>query len=279
MNLILKSFSIEEFDKYVGGLKFNGWTPNFIEVHNTSSPTQKLFKEWHSRPNWTWEQWLKNLASFYRGMGWSGCPHLFVGYDRIGVLNDLTVHGTHSPSWNKFSWGVETVAEFDNEPFDDGVRTNLVAALGILHSRIGLNPADYKLGVRGLHFHKEDAATTHKNCPGKNLVKKDLIEAVVKYMNLDGVDHHIHMTEAAHTADTAALTDEELLDAKWLQLNLNAKCNAALKVDGKIGDATKKAVKAFQTLMKLKIIDGIAGPVTRLALKNYNAASTKGWGQ
>jgi hypothetical protein len=35
------------------------------------------------------QQWGKNLASYYTGMGWNGCPHLFVGYDKILVLNKL----------------------------------------------------------------------------------------------------------------------------------------------------------------------------------------------
>jgi len=65
------------------------------------------------------------------------------------------------------------------------VKDNLIACLAILHSRIGLNPADFKLGVRGLHFHKEDVATTHKDCPGKNLIKADLVAAVVAHMNKD----------------------------------------------------------------------------------------------
>lgn len=277
MQLVLKAYNIPEFDDYVAKLKFNGWTPNFVEVHNTSNPNQKLFKEWHDRKNWTWEQWLRNLASWYSGLGWLGCPHLFVGYDKIGVLNDLTIHGTHSPSWNKFTWGVETVAEFENEIFDNGLRTNLVAALGILHSRIGLNPADFKLGVRGLHFHKEDAATTHKNCPGKNLKKPDLIKAVVDYMNMDNGDNfgHPHITEAAHLADTTDLTDEELLEPKWLQLNLNQKCMAGLLVDGKIGLKTRNAVRDFQQKIGIRA-DSIAGPVTRKALKNYNVSVLKG---
>lgn len=276
MHLILKSFSILEFEDYVWNVyKSNGWTANFVVTHNTSSPTQKLFREWHSRANWTFEQWLKNLASYYAGMGWNGCPHLFVGYDRIGVVNDLAYPGTHSPSWNKFSLGVETVGEFENEPFNDGVKANLVAALAILHSRFGLNPSDYKLGVRGLHFHKEDKNTTHTSCPGKNLVKKDLVKSVVDYMNLDSPSSHPHISEAVHTADSFSLTDFELLDARWLQTNLNIKTNAGLEVDGKIGDKTKKAVVNFQKLVRLNNIDGIAGPVTRKALKNYNVSILK----
>lgn len=264
MKIIAKAYSISQFDNYVDGLKFNGWTPNFTAVHNTSVPTQKLYREWHSRKGWTVEQWLRNLASYYAGKGWKGTPHVFVTYDYICVLNDLTVPGRHSPSWNNFSWGVEATAEFDSEEFQDGIRENLIAALGILHSRIGLNPADFKLGVRGLHFHKEDKATTHKRCPGKNLVKKELVAAVLDYMNRDGSDH-IHVTEKAQTANTTNLTIHELTSIRWVQERLNAK-GYDLFVDGNIGPKTKAAVKAFQKANKLKV-DGIPGPVTRLALK------------
>lgn len=270
MNNIYKFFSIDQFKDYIYKIQFNGWTPNFVVVHNTSSPTQALYKSWHNRPGWTNEQWLRNLASYYAGMGWQGCPHLFVGYDGINVLNDLTIHGTHSPSWNKFSWGVETVAEFDQEPFDDGVRTNLVAALAIMHSRIGLNPADFKLGVRGLHFHKEDVHTTHKDCPGKNLVKQDLINEVLAYMNKDEPIVHPHISEDVHTVDASYLTNGEMTSTEWLQHMLNVKCGTKLIEDGKMGDKTKQAVSNFQSRIANLKVDGIAGPITRLALKNYN---------
>lgn len=270
MNLICKSFNIEELKLYLPTIKFNGWTPNFIVVHNTSVPDQKLYREWHSRSNWTMEQWGKNLASYYAGKGWQ-CPHAFVGYDGVLILNDLTHPGTHSPSWNKFSWGVETVAEFDKEPFENGVRDNLVATLGLLHSRIGLNPADYKLGVRGLHFHKEDVATTHKDCPGKNLVKAQLVKDVLEYMNKDE-GQHLHIPEAVHLEDTFSLSLYEATDNKWLQAMLNLKTKTGLLVDGNVGSKTKQAVVNFQRIAGLKVIDGIAGPVTRMALKNYNIA-------
>lgn len=271
MQIIARAFSIEEFKTYVQNIHFNGWTPNFVVVHNTSAPTQALYKSWHDRKNWTIEQWLHNLVSYYVGMGWNACPHLFVTYDHICVLNALTAHGTHTPSWNSFSWGVETAAEFDREPFDNGVKENLIAALAILHTRVGLNPADFKLGVRGLHFHKEDVHTTHRDCPGKNLVKPELVKAVVDYMNgshyPDAIqDAHPHISEAAQSADTSQLSVEELTSAKWLQTNLNKKFSSNLTVDGIIGKKTKDAVKAFQTKYNLTV-DGIAGPLTRLKLK------------
>lgn len=265
MNIIGKKFTIEEFRQYVSELKFNGWTPNFVVVHNTSSPTKKLYDSWKDRKDWTGEQWQRNLASYYAGMGWNGCPHLFVADDYIYVLNSLTIHGTHTPSWNAFTWGVETVAEFESEAFDNGIRDNLIAALAILHERCGLNPADYKLGKSGLHFHKEDKATTHKTCPGKNMVKVDLVKAVVAAMNAEQPIEHVHIPEAVHTAPVSDLTIHELTDTFWLQTQLN-KYGAKLTVDRKMGPATKAAVKKFQMDKGLHA-DGIAGPLTRAALK------------
>ena len=99
MHIVGKFFKdVELFEAYVSSIRFDGWTPKFVVVHNTSAPTQALYKSWHDRKDWTQEQWLKNLASYYSGLGWNGCPHLFVAYDGIGVLNDLTYPGTHSPS-------------------------------------------------------------------------------------------------------------------------------------------------------------------------------------
>lgn len=268
MHLIAKSFSIDDFKNYVQNLKFDEWLPKFVVVHNTSVPTQELYKKWHDKANWTPEQWLHNLASYYAGMGWNGTPHLFVAYDKICVLNDLTFHGTHSPSWNAISWGVETVAEFESEPFDNGVKENLIAALGILHSRIGLDPENYKLGVRGLHFHKEDVNTTHKDCPGKNLIKVDLVQSVVDYMDKNGGAEHLEIPEISQTADTSELTKEELTSIVWVQQKLGF---APDECDGIAGEQTKRAVKLFQEKHNLNV-DGIAGPVTRLAIKeNSNA--------
>src|SRR6202012_138353 len=103
MQIINKAFSIDEFKSYVSSVDIRNWLQNsdihkrllFPVVHNTSSPTQAQYKSWHSRSGWTIEQWGKNLASYYSGLGWQGCPHLFVCYDKILVLNPLNIRGTH----------------------------------------------------------------------------------------------------------------------------------------------------------------------------------------
>lgn len=274
MNLVIKSFTIEEFKNYVDTINLDAWKPKFPVVHNTSAPTQAQYKGWHSRPGWTPEQWGRNLASYYAGLGWNGCPHLFVGFDKILVLNSLNAHGTHTPSWNKISWGIEAAAEFDNEPFDDGVKTNLIAAIAILCHKAEFNPAEYQLGVSGIHFHKEDHGTTHTHCPGKNLVKADFVAAVVDYMNVNFGTKiiapafepvHVTIRDAVATADTNHMSIEELTSIKWVQVQLN-RLGEKLIVDGSVGKKTKEAVQRFQHKMWLTA-DGIAGPVTRKVLK------------
>lgn len=273
MQIVGKGFSIPEFKDYVDKITFNSWKPLFPVIHNTSVPSQALYKSWHLKKGWSGEQWLKNLASYYSGLGWNGCPHLFVAYDKIWVANPLNVRGTHTPSWNKISWGIETVAEFETEFFIDGVNYNLIAATAILCAKMNFNPAHFELGKSGIHFHKEDEATTHKTCPGKNLIKSAFVGDVIDYMNdnlgfqfvYQAEGSHPHISEASQTADTSGMSNEELTSIKWVQVQLK-RLGADVIADGIVGKKTKDAVKAFQKKNWLHI-DGIAGPLTRKALK------------
>jgi N-acetylmuramoyl-L-alanine amidase/Papain family cysteine protease len=164
--IIGKGFRPDDFRQYVGTLAFTDWRPQFIVVHNTSSPR---LSQWHSTPG---EQRMRNLESYYRDqLHWSAGPHLFVADDLIWVFTPLTTSGVHSPSWNGISWGVEIVGEFDQEPFGGAIKANAVDALAILHQWRGLDP-------QMLRFHKEDRLTTHRSCPGRNVDKMDLILAI-----------------------------------------------------------------------------------------------------
>lgn len=276
MQIVARKFTHAGFQAYMDGLNITPWA-KFVVVHNTSAPDIALYHNWEKRPGWTSEQWLRNLTSYYAGMGWNGTPHLFIPPtpDTILVLNSLLVHGTHTPSWNAFSYGVETVGEFEREPFDDPTRANLVAALAMLHAKLSLRPDGFSLGVRGLHFHKEDRATTHRTCPGRNIVKTDLVTAVVAKMAGQLVpdpveDPHTHdVPIAAQEANTAHMSIQELTSMKWLQVQLNkwgVKKFDPLTVDGVRGPRTIAAVRLFQKFYSLTV-DGIPGPVTRSTLK------------
>jgi hypothetical protein len=280
-----KFVDLQGVESYVNTLNWTDFHPSFIVVHNTSAPNLATYAGWRAHPekhgNWSPEQWSKNLSSYYMNQGWQGGPHAFVCPDGILLFTPFNVQGTHSPSWNSRAIGIETVGEFENEPFDNGVRSNLIGTLGILHRKLGLDPADYKLGARGLHFHKEDPGTTHKQCPGKNIVKSELVANVVSYMNghpVSGQDdrtEHVHIPAAVHVAPTGGMTDEELHSILWAQRQLirtgflkPTLSNGKRSDDGQDGPTTQAAVRAFEAAKGLVVDRGIAGPVVRATLKS-----------
>ena len=164
--IVGKRFAPDDFDKYVKGLNFSAWRPQFVVVHNTSVPTLA------QRPTGFTEQHMKNLESFYRDQQhWSAGPHCFIDQNGIWVFTPLTTSGVHSPSWNSISWGVETLGDYQTEAFADPIHVNLVACLATLHTALGLD-------IHTLRFHKEDPRTTHRDCPGAHVNKEQLISDV-----------------------------------------------------------------------------------------------------
>ena len=224
--IVGKSFTPEGFAAYVEGLQFGAWRPRFVVVHNTSAPDTKTWQGWQTRkPPISDEQWARNLEGYYKGQGWSAGPHLFVTPKGILVFSPLTAPGTHSPSWNSISWGVETVGEFDRDPFTGPIKDNLVAALGILHKAAGLSVLPYAVGVRGLHFHKEDVKTTHKSCPGKNMNKANLVAAVQDFIESeDDGDHTPEDIEEKPSSQPVGKTG--LVNTDGLNVRLDASAKA-----------------------------------------------------
>ena len=175
------SFTTDAFDVYARNVVFTAWRPQFVVLHNTSAPR---LDQWHKVPG---AQRMRNLESYYRDQQhWSAGPHLFVADDLIWVFTPLTTAGVRSPSWNAISWGVEMVGEYDDEAFGGAVRQNTIAALASLHEVAGVDPAM-------LHFHKEDPLTTHKDCPGKHVLKPDILAGVQSEL--------IHRHGGEHTPD------------------------------------------------------------------------------
>jgi|SRR5205085_7759315 len=165
--VIGKGFTADEFRNYVQTVKLTTWHPQFVVLHNTYIP--KL-ADWHNVPG---KQRMLNLQSYYRDtQRWSAGPHLFVADDLIWVFTPLNTPGVHSPSWNAISWGVELVGDYSTEEFDPSVQANAASALAALHALAGIDPD-------ALMLHKEDPRTTHKNCPGKNIAKSDVITFVL----------------------------------------------------------------------------------------------------
>jgi hypothetical protein len=163
------SFNKNDFDSYCHSLQWNAWRPSFLVLHNTAVPRLK------DRPKGFTQQNMQALVKYYRDeQKWSAGPHLFIDDRKIWVFTPLTMSGVHSPSWNKFSIGLEMLGDYNQELFKQGrglqVRANAVAALATLSAVLGLLPDS-------IRFHKEDPRTNH-DCPGKNVIKADIIDQI-----------------------------------------------------------------------------------------------------
>ena len=85
------------------------------------------------------------------------------------------------------------LGEYETEAFDSGrglaVQRNAVAALSILCRTLGFDPATIRL-------HKEDPKTTHKGCPGKHVVKSNIIREVTEALHSANPGEHHFAAEA-----------------------------------------------------------------------------------
>lgn len=180
--IIGKNFSPKDFDSYCHSIQWVAWRPSFIVLHNTAIPTLE------NRPAGLTLQHILGLEAFYRDdQKWNAGPHLFVDDNQIWVFTPLNVSGTHSPSWNQISLGVEMLGNYETESFDSdrglSVRKNTVAAIATLSAILGLNPTTMRL-------HKEDPVTTH-DCPGKNVSKLEIIQEVQDAININHPGEHM----------------------------------------------------------------------------------------
>lgn len=186
-SIIPRAFkTAEDFAKYVDEFQMGAWKPSFVTMHHTAAPDLKTYAGWKKRAHPVSDvQWGNNLWSYYQGKGWRGCPHVYVlpGTENFCLLmNPFDRPGVHAVSFNRNSWGVEVVGDFDSEPFDGQIKQNAVAALAILFHKLGSLPYPFVRGERGLHFHRDDPKT-NKTCPGNHVSKSGMQTAIVDEMN------------------------------------------------------------------------------------------------
>lgn len=159
-------FTPEGFTDYLKILPRIEWA-KAVTIHNTYMPNLHMVDNYLATKKWTEAQLIDNWWQNYIRMKWFGGPHLFIFRDKIWVANPLTLHGTHSPSFNRDHFGVEMIGDYDLEILPDSLRHNAVHAMACLLNKIGKHAND-----RTVRFHGEDPATTHKHCPGKNVGPK-----------------------------------------------------------------------------------------------------------
>jgi len=170
-----KLLTREQLASRIESLEWDDWEPIGITLHNTASPTLAQWAE--SGPSH--DARIRNLQSYYEGMGWHGGPHWFVSRNFINEFSNPLRRGTHSPSFNAAYFGIEMVGDYNREPFDSGdgamVRDNAVFLMACLCKKFGWQIE------RVLKLHKEDPRTDH-DCPGRLVVKADVIQRVKAQM-------------------------------------------------------------------------------------------------
>lgn len=166
-----KRFDAAGFQAYLAQIQFTGFTPKFVTLHHTGSPSLA------QRPHGFSSQHLQNLLHYYQNeQGWNGAPHLFIDDQPqpIIVFQRLDRRGVHAVSFNATSWGVEMLGNYDVEPFAAGrgavVRDHAMQALAAMCKRLGVS-ADT------LRFHRDDP-TTSKTCPGNHVKKAEVVARV-----------------------------------------------------------------------------------------------------
>lgn len=167
--LLKVGYTPDQFDIYVVNdlaHKMLAWRPSMIVDHNTGKMVWPGF-DVHNNPI-TPQQRIENMSVDWVSRGFHGGPHLLISPDgMIYTVWPLWLSGTHSPSWNHISWGIEHVGDFDLEVMPAAQRVASLRAKKALYKMLGLpiNNSTYK-------FHLEDSLTAHKHCPGKNFGAK-----------------------------------------------------------------------------------------------------------
>lgn len=187
--IVNRAFKVEELESYIHSIPFNDFKPSLIVWHNTAAPTLAQWLDSEKKDiaegRTPGQARILNLQDYFKSRGWSSGPHAFIAPDYIWAFTPFNKKGTHSPSWNGISIGLEMVADFDSEDDETGpglqVKNNCIALTAILCDRLGLNPET------AIKLHKEDRLTTHA-CPGRNIAadKQRMIASVLEYMGHGG---------------------------------------------------------------------------------------------
>ena len=239
--------------------KVNVTWPKHVMIHNTWKPTLKQTLDYLK--NHSVLQRLDNFgAGDYKKRNVAG-PHIFifpVDGDNIGLGCPLELTGFGSPGFNHNAWHIEGTANFDIDDDDAGpgfiVKDTMAFVAAALLNQRGLE-ADPHI----LKFHGEDPRTTHKGCPGSDLVKSDFLARVQAYQE--------NITDAGDHGD---FLEEKPYPAK--EMFVDTKVGDPLNVRDQGGMAGKPVAKLDRGA-KVKVI----GEAQNAATVWYQIEKPKGW--
>jgi hypothetical protein len=169
-----RCLSIEQFVRHVEDLDFPYGLPTRIFLHHTWKPTRETWAGLHTilgmKAYYERQLWTDLDGRVHEG--WTAGPHLFVADDGIWLFSDLRQDGVGVAGHNRDSWHLEMVGNYDVRLPDGATLHNTIAALGIMHERIGLPP-------ERINFHRDYST---KTCPGVQVQKSWVIPQVQRWV-------------------------------------------------------------------------------------------------
>jgi hypothetical protein len=166
--------SIAEWKNYVASYDFGPIPPSRIVLHHTWKPT---VAEWRGVAS------MKGMQNYYRGLGWTAAPHIYVGPDKIWLATPMSEVGIHAGSgnsgyWNNGKWsysiGLELVGNYDRQRPSGVLWEQAKAVMGELSKRLGIDPQPL------IYFHRDFSS---KSCPGWAITKEWVWGEVQAYVN------------------------------------------------------------------------------------------------
>lgn len=262
--IVGKAVSIPQLQEYLERLEFKLWRPSLIVWHNTAAPTLAQWRESAAKDRTRGlipgQTRINNLVTYFKGRGWSSGPHAFVADDAIWLFTPFTAKGTHSPSWNGMSIGIEMIGDFSKEDDESGaglmVRKNTIALTALLCEKLGLDPQ------QAIKLHKEDKKTDH-DCPGANIArdKKKMVQEVIEYMGHAG--EHVDPPEVPQVKPTRVGKVYNLPKNDTLNVRENS-------------SASSKILAQLKSKEKVEILDEGMNGVTKW-LRVRTASGQLGW--
>lgn len=111
--------TVDEFNQYLHTIKKPSWLKRIV-VHHTYTPTVA---------DWRGLKTMQGMYRYYRTLGWTGYPHIFVAPDGLWIMNPLTRTGIHANAANVDSYGFEVVGRYDTIQWQEPIKSLAVGSI------------------------------------------------------------------------------------------------------------------------------------------------------
>jgi len=166
--------SADEFVRYMEDLQLPAPLPTRVFLHHTWKPTRETWRGadtiYGMKRYYEQQLWRDERGQLREGL--TAGPHLFIADDGIWLFSDIRYDGVGVLGHNTGSRHVEMVGNYDEVRPSGLTLTNTIAALGILHVKLGLD-------IANLNFHRDFSA---KSCPGCAVTKDWIIPQVASWI-------------------------------------------------------------------------------------------------